>query len=169
MNIESLAAWGEFLGGVAVVVGLIFVGIQVRISNQEARIAANDRYAKSMSDVGLLLASNPDLSEIFTRGISGIENLEEKELVRFLTYLSNGVFPMYENIYSQYQSGRIEQRVWDGAENRLKLLAGSKGFQDVWALRSSWYEENFQYYIGTIIEDNQDVGELAKHYSDKGN
>ena len=40
MTIEDLGAWGDFIGGVAVVAGLIFVGIQLKIGNRETRLKA---------------------------------------------------------------------------------------------------------------------------------
>jgi hypothetical protein len=49
MNIEELAAWGEFLGGVAVIAGLLFVGLQLLASNREAKAATNQNYAASIS------------------------------------------------------------------------------------------------------------------------
>ena len=54
MNIQELAAWGEFIGGIAVVAGLFFVGIQLRIANRESRLAANRTYAESI--IGLELS-----------------------------------------------------------------------------------------------------------------
>ena len=40
MNIEEMAAWGKFLGGLAVIAGLLFVGLQLLASNREAKAAA---------------------------------------------------------------------------------------------------------------------------------
>ena len=39
---ESLAIWGEFLGGVGVIISLIFLGVQTRTSNRLA-LAASQR------------------------------------------------------------------------------------------------------------------------------
>ncbi len=37
MTIEELGAWGDFIGGVAVLAGLIFVGVQLIVANRESR------------------------------------------------------------------------------------------------------------------------------------
>ena len=39
MLIEQLGAWGDFIGGIAVVAGLVFVGIQLLGANRETRAA----------------------------------------------------------------------------------------------------------------------------------
>jgi len=39
MGIEQLGAWGEFIGGIAVLGGLVFVGVQLLGANREARAA----------------------------------------------------------------------------------------------------------------------------------
>ena len=35
--LETLANWGEFLGGIAVVVSLLYVGFQIRLNTAERR------------------------------------------------------------------------------------------------------------------------------------
>lgn len=39
---ESLANWGEFVGGIAVVISLIYVGLQIRASVAQARLELGD-------------------------------------------------------------------------------------------------------------------------------
>ena len=63
MPIEQLAAWGEFVGGVAVVAGLIFVALQLRVSNREARIAVAPRHAIT----GRVLLTGSGVSGVITR------------------------------------------------------------------------------------------------------
>ena len=164
MAIEELAAWGEFIGGLGVVAGLVFVGIQLHISNKESRHAANESYAQSIANIGLLLASESDLADIFLRGADGLDNLDPSERLRYITFFSNGMLRTYENLYSQHRSGRLEAQIWSGAEITLRYAAGAKGFKDVWSLRKNWYEKEFQAYVDRIVAEDSHAGELQESY-----
>ncbi|MGR8949566.1 MAG: hypothetical protein ACU84Q_16095 [Gammaproteobacteria bacterium] len=164
MSIDELAAWGEFIGGLGVIAGLVFVGIQLYISNKESRYAANESYAQSISNIGLLLASESDLAELFVRGADGLDNLDPTERLRYITFFSNGMLRMYENLYSQHRSGRLEERIWSGAEITLRYAIGSRGFKDVWSLRRNWYENKFREYIDLLVKEDTHSGELLQSY-----
>ena len=164
MSIGELAALGEFIGGIGVVAGLVFVGVQIRVSNAESRAAANQAYAQSLANLGLLLASEGDLAELFLKGQGGLENLDGTERLRFMSFYSNGIFRMFENLYSQRRSGRLDERIWAGAEMTLRQVIGSRGFQEIWPLRKSWYEKDFQEYIDGLLEHNEQAGVLQRSY-----
>lgn len=164
MNVNELAAWGEFIGGIGVVAGLVFVGIQIRVFNAESRAAANEAYAQGYANLGLLLASEGELAEIFLKGQEGLETLQGAERLRFLSYYSNGVFRTYENLYSQRRSGRLDDRVWAGAELALRQMIGTRGFKDIWPLRKGWYGTEFQGYMDNLLAEDLHEGELLRSY-----
>ena len=68
MKIEQLAAWGEFLGGIAVVAGLVFVGLQLMSANREAQLAANRSYAEFFNTLGSMLTGSSEIADIWYRG-----------------------------------------------------------------------------------------------------
>ncbi|MEQ8693875.1 MAG: hypothetical protein RIC85_00910 [Gammaproteobacteria bacterium] len=164
MPIEELAAWGEFIGGLGVIAGLFFVGVQLHISNKESRYAANESYAQAIATIGLLLASESDLADIFIRGAEGLDKLDAAERLRYITFFSNGMLRTFENLYSQHRAGRIEDRIWRGAEITLRYAIGAQGFKDVWSLRKTWFEKAFQEYVDELVAEDTHSGELLHSY-----
>ena len=165
MNIEDLAAWGEFLGGIAVITGLIYLAIQIRESNIQAKVDSNQRFAESISQFGLLPATDRELADIFLRGLEGLDKLQGTDRMRFITFISNGMLRTFENLYFEHLAGRLEQRIWIGAERMLLVTVGAEGFQDVWEMRRTWFEENFQEYIDSLVRDNVYDKELYRNYT----
>lgn len=164
MNIELLANWGEFIGGIAVVAGLFFVGLQLAISNREARETANQNYAEFTASIGLNLAIDGGLADIFVRGADGLDNLDGAERLRYMAYIVNGTFRFFENLYSQNQAGRIDSATWESTEAQLRTMLGAKGVRDAWALRKDWFTLQFRTYIDALTVNNEQTGRLSESY-----
>jgi hypothetical protein len=57
MDITSLAAWGEFIGGIAVVVSLVYLAVQIRVNTKTVRasnlgeqMAASSEWSRMILD-----------------------------------------------------------------------------------------------------------------------
>jgi len=163
MTIAELGAWGEFLGGIAVVGGLVFVGVQLRVANREARVASNQAFANSINNLGSMLANSTEMSDIWYRGLSGLENLEVAERVRFTSMISNNILRTFENLHSHYRDGRLDDRLWAGSERLLQSVAQNNGFIEIWQLRKLWYNPSFQTYIDGLLEAESDLNLLDSY------
>lgn len=89
MNWDAVGAIGAVIGGVAVVVTLGFLAIQIRQSertqreaNAIARSAVIDKVFEEFSTLWLFLAADPEITRIWIAGCAG-ETLEEIEAERF--------------------------------------------------------------------------------------
>ena len=168
MTIDDLGAWGDFLGGFAVLAGLVFVGMQLVISNREARLAANRNYAESIVNVTMALVGDAEFADIYLRGNQGLKHLEGSERVRFIAFISSGMLRTWEPLYLEHCAGRLDSSVWNGAEATLSAGLSTKGFQDVWSLRKHWFEKDFQVYVDLLIEKDENRGELERAYKGEG-
>ena len=61
ITLAELGAIGELLGGLAVIISLVYVGLQIRQSADASRAATSQAFAKQYSDLNKLIA-NPELS-----------------------------------------------------------------------------------------------------------
>lgn len=150
------------------IAGLLFVGLQLLASNREAKAATNQNDAASISGIGVLRATEGDLAEIFLRGAAGLDELDGGERLRYISFFSNGMFRIYENLFFQHRAGRLERQVWEGAHVTLSAALGSKGARDVWNLRKDWFASEFQKYVTAILSEDSHNGELLSSYSRGG-
>ena len=91
--VESLANWGEFIGGVAVVISLLYLAIQVRQSVKQAQIDSYLKVTELFTQWTLMVAGNDEASRIFHQGSRDFESLSPEEQTRF-----NQIISMYFGI-----------------------------------------------------------------------
>ena len=120
MDITVLSAWGEFLGGIAVVVSLIFVGIQVRNSTKASRAATRQAIADSFMTAAAAVVEPVTLNEAMAELESGkiLENLPQTQRYQLQIYSAMYIRAL-DNAFYQYQSGLLENAQWQSMRNGL--------------------------------------------------
>ena len=90
MNIQDLAAWGEFLGGIggliaaaAVVGSLIFVGRQLQTTARQSSVDSYTQITELWTNFTNAVAANEDAWRVFYEGMRDYESLPRVEQTRF--------------------------------------------------------------------------------------
>jgi hypothetical protein len=82
MDITTLAAWGEFLGGIAVVVSLVYLAVQLRDNTKTVR-ASNYSYIAAASIEANTSILDDKVASLLVRGLEDFEALgAEDQLTR---------------------------------------------------------------------------------------
>ena len=105
MNWDALGAIAEMVGGIAVIISLIYLAVQMRLGTQElarnaeaSRLAAFERNIESGNRIRELLMLNPDLAAIYAKGARKLDLLDEGELFRFGMLVRN-IFSAMQGAY----------------------------------------------------------------------
>lgn len=90
MTLETLAAWGEFVGGIgglvaaiAVVASLIFVGMQIKASVRQASVDSYSTITSLWTNFTNAVAANEDSWRVFHNGIRDYNALSDMDKSRF--------------------------------------------------------------------------------------
>ena len=87
MDIHSLAAllgnFGEFFGSIAVVGSLIFVGLEIRRTRNQSLVEGAENRLDAWNSWTVMILSNPEVRDIFFRGIRDMNSLNEDERLIF--------------------------------------------------------------------------------------
>jgi len=141
MTLQDWGALGEVVGGVAIIVSLVYVGLQVRQSTQAARAATSQSFAAQYS-THMELLTRPELRDIFWRGLTSMSDLPGNEQVAFVSFL-NGVLRMFESFYLQQREGTFDTQVFDSWMVQLCDLFGNEGVREYWAIRKHQFTNEF--------------------------
>ena len=132
MDISVLGAWGEFLGGIAVIMSLIFVGVQVRYSAQASRAATRQAIADSMTTAGSALIDPVSFHDAMGKLESGMTTEELTPAQRYQVQMYATLYlRTLDNAFYQYKSGLLESAQWQSLRNglvfNLRAAAGISG------------------------------------------
>lgn len=114
-DLKRLAMIAEIIGGIAVVLSLIFVGLQIRQSSQETALntrvleaAAYQDLISQLESMTILIISDPVFADIYNRMLNGespANDVENQRIVSFITLnIRHG-----DMAFRQYQKGLIDK------------------------------------------------------------
>lgn len=117
MKLERVALIFEIVGGIAIVLSLVFVGLQMRDSNRATRAATTQAALQSEIRNVVAYLDHADVLERMVTGDSLAEGVETRKailLYHILMVDSNAR-------YTQYQAGYLDEPSWQA---RRRILAG---------------------------------------------
>jgi len=160
MDITTLAAWGEFLGGIAVVVSLIYLAGQVRQNSNLLRASATSTTSQLHMGQNEIIAKDPEVAAVFHKGISDPGSLSEAERARFDTMLAIQVQAMHQSFEFQ-KKGIGSEAFWCFTDTGMRWFAARPGFRSYWLETSRWpnaYIPAFRDYVNRLIREGEAAG-----------
>ncbi len=157
MDLAQLANIGEFIGGLAVIASLIFVGVQIR-QNTKTALRANARQAATQNVSALrAMIDQPDLfSDPDDFGFGARDTLSPSARLRF--DLSWAIWlQAAEQLFADEREGLLEYEYKEPYMNVLRAVLSLPGGRDYWEDRRVWFSRSFQAEIDALIGDAADT------------
>ncbi len=159
MSLLEWGALGELIGGVAIIISLIYVGLQIRQNTIAQKLSTAHRISEDLADLYLMPAASDDMADIFIRGLTDIDAVEGTDRLRFYGYLHK-FFRTNENAHYQFTHGALESQAYEGISEQFRFIASTPGGRVYWQDRRSWYNDNFRDYVESLIATSD--GEALK-------
>ena len=141
MTLQDLGALGELVGGIAIIVSLIYVGLQIKQGAQASRAATIQSFSTQYAEL-ILQITREDFRDIFWRGVGGLQNLRESETAAFMAFLAS-IVRMFESFYFQKMDGSFDDRLFDSWMTQTLDLFGTEGGREYWAFRKHQFNAEF--------------------------
>ena len=126
MDITTLAAWGEFLCGIAVVVSLIYLASQVRQNSRLLRASTASVAQQSLNEMPSLITQDPELARIYRAGLTDRATLSEQDQSRFDPLLSVQVTGL-QHQFRLARDGSLSPEVWADMKQADRWLVQQPG------------------------------------------
>jgi hypothetical protein len=156
MDITTLAAWGEFIGGIAVVVSLIYLASQIRQNSRLLEAAAEDSRVQNFNASSSMMVSDPEVARIFWDGLEDRAALSESDRRRFDPLMSM----QYQGFVQQWEHrrrGLDNSTSWEQQELGMRWHLGRRGTQAWWAEYRGLYAPEFRDYLDGLIREGSDT------------
>jgi len=99
----------EVVGALSVVLGLLFVGMELRANTQAVKAGTFQSLTDVSNDFLVTVAGDPELSRIYTAGRSDSSALSPADSARFYL-LSRAYWVRMQNVHSQFERGTLSDK-----------------------------------------------------------
>jgi hypothetical protein len=154
MDINTLAAWGEFLGGIAVVITLVYLVIQLRQTAKAVRSSTATATAQINFNSAVLQAQDPEMARIFWEGMADRSSLSEPDRRRYdpLMYI---IMSGHGENFRLNRDGVFRPEEWESKRRELAYVVQSPGIQSYWADHRGIFDDTFGRFVDGMISEAQ--------------
>jgi hypothetical protein len=152
-NLSHMASIAEIIGAFAVVISLIYVGVQVNDSAIAVRSASANDANVALQNWYLHIGSDEQTSGLFYEGLTSKEPLPNKEEFQFLM-MFHGAFLAMQNSYLLAEEGTIDIDLREALTSVLLGVKDTPGMRRYWQQRKSTLHSDFADYIDELLEEN---------------
>ena len=104
MNWDLVGAVAEIIGALGVLITLVYLATQIRDNTRSLQAASLQSVLEGPRDRYFLpMAQTPDMADIYARGLTSLEQLDEVEKRRFF-------YMMYEQYFQMQQVWQLRER-----------------------------------------------------------
>lgn len=166
MNWDAIGAVGEVAGAAGVIISLLYLGNQIRRQRRENRFAAVHELVNETNIFFGSVAENQELAEIWVKGIENFDALDQVEKARFLGDVSR-TFRSTEGLLYLKLRGRLDEAMWKGIDRSTRDLCKCPGIRAFWSMRSHWYSDELNDYVGRYIGEETPDEAFSDAYATK--
>lgn len=141
-GLRQAALIAEIVGAVAVIISLIFVGVQVSQANDLARDAAEQKQIESMGRISLVVVENPQLADVMARATAGLD-VSPGEQIQLTSYLMF-VERTQEALYWQNLNGQIDPELWEAHRLQARAAQNNPLVQTIWESRKAYFSKRYR-------------------------
>ena len=157
MDITTLAAWGEFLGGIAVVVSLIYLASQIRQNSKLLQVSATVAVATGNRLGASTVLDDPSLARIWTLESTEFESLPEDEQLSLGAFVNLQLASFYQNYYLR-KDGVVRDEVWKAQRRMNASLFRRAWTQKVWSDSRFSFSDEFGEFLDGLIREGEAAG-----------
>lgn len=148
--LDALGNLGDFIGGIAVVVTLIYLAVQIRQNTRTIRTSAMQSSMLAAQNIGMIPAQDRDLARVVRIGLTMPDELDEDEFQQFRYFLMS-MLRVHEDMFVQHQAGVVDDETWIARSSSLITILSMPGGRRIWEA-SSAYRADFKAWMASELD-----------------
>ncbi len=150
MDLDAVSKIAEIVSSVAVVVSLIYVGLQVRQNTRALRASTYSAVVGNSIAILNSMSETPEFTEFFVRVQSDPDAATPAELMRFHMSLLSG-FRHWDNLYYQFRNGMLDRAMWESYDRTMTTWLDSAAWRDWFTRNAACFSEDLQALLAQRI------------------
>ncbi len=150
---QKLSDWAsiaEIVGAIAIVISLVYVGIQVNDSTRAVMSASANDVAGLVQGWYLEVGSDPVASKVMADGMTDPESFSREDRLQFI-FMMHSLFLSFQNGWYLASEGTLDLELRDTITNAILGVREQPGMNLYWAQRKALFKPDFQEYVDEIM------------------
>ncbi len=156
MSLADLASLGSFVSGIAVLVSLLYLNVQVRQSAKHSRAAIGHGFVTRTVDFNYRMI-DANVAAVLVKGRSASTDLTEVELFQFLAY-SRAAFWNIADTFLQHRDGLMDDAIFTTFERAHVGAMRSRGMQIAWTFWRANFTPDIVAFVDRIAKTAEEQG-----------
>ena len=163
MNIEAAANYADVIAGIAVIVSLVYVSVQIRKNTRVNQGIATQQTFASTQVIYSWHANNSEVSELYAKFSQG-ETLTLPESVR-MTNLMLGMIEQYQVYFILNKLKMMDEESFHSFFRKILLVLATPTARQWFTTNRKFFRSDFVEYVDNMLDENPHVfGALSKFY-----
>ena len=146
LKLSDYANLAEVVAAMAVVLSLIYVGIQVNDSTRAVRSAAANDASVAMQNWYLQVGTSAQTSALLINTMRGTAELTVEEEYQFLMIM-NGIFLAFQNSFLLVKEGTLDPSISESITTVILGVKDLPGFKRYWRQRKNYLHPEFVEHV----------------------
>jgi len=158
IKLEKIALIAEIFGGIAILISLLFVGIQLRENTKATRSSTATATIGTMTNWYVTMGTDGETSVSFWRFLADPETMTKEEQLQHI-YNLHGLLLTFQNSYYLALEGTIDERIPESLNQVLIGVKDQPGFKLYWDARKSIFFKEYRDYVDGILNSKLNISE----------
>ncbi len=152
MNLKKWALIAEVLGGLGIIVSLIYLAVEVSRNSANTEVSNHLAIVDQILELRTAVIDSEDFADIRLRGDADLTNLDDNERLRYENWAFNSL-DLWESTSIMYQRGGTSEETWAIYNSGwCRSLRESAGMQEVFLmLQSTSFGKEFADHVNNCL------------------
>lgn len=149
MSLSDLASIGNLVSGIAVLISLIYLALQVRQAERNQQASIRQGRATRAVDI-ILAAGEPSYADALPKGTAGASDITPAEFGQF-TSIYGAFLASAEDTFLQHKEGLLSEAVFASFRESWRQTLAQPGVRALWKLRRHGFEAGFVAFMDALM------------------
>ena len=155
MSLADLASIGAFLSGIAVLISLVYLSVQVRQAKLHQQAAIRQGRADRIVQM-CFGGSDPSVADAIAKGYAGATDMTETQLTQY-HYICRGFFYHCEEEFFQHKEGLANDAYYASFLAGTRRMFCEPGLRVQWKLQRESFVPEFVSFMDGLMEESQPI------------
>ena len=165
MTLENMFYISQTVAAFAIVVSLLFVGLEVRHSNRESRHRTIEEALQNYRAARVSIIDNADVARAWISGLHDFTTLDPVDKVRFLLTADN-FFNNVQGFFLHHLDGVMPREIYEPQRAVLDDFLCYPGLQTAWDFRKNYFNVAFRRSVEERIAAVRSAGLVSSLYGE---